>query len=181
MGIVFITSANGEGNDLISVGLSVCFFGCGQHCGKTRKRIVTKFPLCNPLFRVRPWNNGVRCMYFYLLIGQAWYDRKEQSDKMGNVTLNALSAGFLLCFQGNPCLLATLRKTDERGVAWNFQQRSNMRPATAWNISGMLRQNLWIQDRFYIDLCLLVMLWINGRTVFYNIFMKCQEWPKILT
>ena len=111
-------------------------------------------------------------------IGRAW--QKEQSGKFGGVMFNHLSAWFLfMCFQGNPCLLATSR---EHGWMYFHEIFSNisvslqMRHETNWKIFGMLLLTPWIQDRFFYFLgpCLFVMLWKNGRADFHEIVMKCR-------
>ena len=65
------------------------------------------------------------------------------------------------------------------GLSWNFQQRSDIRQAMICNIFGIVRLTPWIQGRFFyfLDQCLLVMLWKNGWTDFNEIVMKCRGRP----
>ena len=60
-------------------------------------------------------------------------------------------------------------------ISWNFQQRTHMK-STIWNIFGMLWSSPWILGRFFffLDPCLLVILWKNGCTDFHDFLMKCQ-------
>ena len=75
------------------------------------------------------WKNTWTDFHDILRICQAWY--KEQSGKFGGVTFNPLVTGFLfLCFQENPCMLATLwenrwtafHEVFSKGWTWDKEQ-----------------------------------------------------------
>ena len=131
--------------------LFVCLCVCGQHYGKTRERIFMKFS------------------------GWVGHGTRNNLENLQSVTFSPLSTQFILmCFQENPCLLATLR---ENGSTDFHEIFSTGRQGTMWNIFEILQLRPWIQGRFYnfLDLCFLVMLWKDESTDFHEIFMKCQE------
>ena len=68
------------------------------------------------------------------------------------------------------------------GFSWNFQQRSDMRPATIYNIFGMLWLTSWIQGRFFffnfLDPRLLVMLWKMGERILLKFSWNVRDVPR---
>ena len=121
--------------------------------------------------------NGWTDFHEIFRIGRAWY--KKQSGKFGEYPW-VLS--FFTVFSMKSVSVSKIKGKRMNGFSWNFQQRLDMRPATIYNIFGMLLLAPWIQGcRYYfLDPCLLVMLWKNGRTCFPEIPMKCQRRTKKL-
>ena len=93
-----------------------------------------------------------------------------------------LGTEFFTVFSMKSVSVSKIKGKRMNGFSLNFQQRLDMRPATIYNIFGMLLLAPWIQGRlfYFLDPCLLVMLWKNGRTGFPEIPMKCQRRTKKL-
>ena len=108
-------------------------------------------------------------------IDRTWY--KEQSGTLWKVSFKPFRKIIFLFFGGNPCLLATLW---QNGFPWNFQDRSDIRNETIWNIYDRdIAFNSLVQDSFlyFLDLCLLATLWmVNGFSWnFQNMFDMTQR------
>ena len=114
--------------------------------------------------------NGKTDLYGIFRIGQSWYKEQQQlnMENMWGVMFNPYGTGFLfLCFQGNPCLTAILRKKGWMNFHEIFRQ-SGIQTRNNRIILGILWLTSWIQDRFsyLLDVCLLAMLCKMGEQTF---------------
>ena len=91
-------------------------------------------------------------------------DIRNNLENLRGDMFNPLHTGFLfIFFQGNPCLLATLRQN-----VWtdfhDFLGKIGHGTRTIWNIFRILWLTAWIRYRlfYFLDPCLVVILWKNG-------------------